>query len=147
MDVVKWATGMAAILGLLVLIGAALVLIKGSFNKAQIEALRNDNIDLRARTGDCEHQIKIHEATEEKLELRISALEREKALLLDSLTQRADITELTQVSQQTLAELERHNVASEQAWAGIAASISDAVHLMGVRMGELEAKLLEEDDA
>lgn len=75
-------------------IGAGLALIRGSFNKARIEALRGDNSDLRDRVADLEHENERHELKEGALETRCEHLESENKLLMEMVTQRAEVAEV-----------------------------------------------------
>lgn len=70
--------------GILVLLTGALVFAKGSFSKARIEALRDDNEDLRSRVSDLEKK----EALQHK---DIERLQGENELLKEMVTQRAQV--------------------------------------------------------
>ena len=59
------------VIGAIVLIGGSLALVRGSYNKARIQALREDNEDLRNRVKDCEDKINVGEAREAALEQKV----------------------------------------------------------------------------
>lgn len=90
----------AAAVGLLILIGGALALVRGSYNKARIQALREDVGDYIRRLDDCEERCSQAEHREEALELKVDHLKSENSLLTQLVTQRADVDKvLTLLSQ------------------------------------------------
>lgn len=91
-----------AILTVLILAGVAAALVRGSYNKASIEALRTDNNDLRERLDDrdeklkekdqtFENEIKLRDLRETQLEERCDHLESENKTLMEMVTQRAEV--------------------------------------------------------
>lgn len=96
----------SAVIGLLILIGGGIALIKGSYNKARIEALHQDITAYQNRTealeGDLERQTLKHDGEikacgirEQALEDRCSHLETENHTLRELVTQRADVAEVS----------------------------------------------------
>lgn len=101
--------GIGGLISLIVLIGGTAALLRSSYNKARMEALREDNEDLRARVSDLE-------ATENRLMsvqaaagARIKHLEEENAILMEGLTQRAEVSSVKTM-------LERHHTEAMTAW-------------------------------
>lgn len=95
-------TIVGAILTVLVLAGLAAALVRGSYNKASIEALRSDNADLRERLDDrdeklaekdtaFDHEIEMRNLRETQLEERCEHLEAENKTLMELVTQRAEV--------------------------------------------------------
>lgn len=79
-------------------IGAGLALIRGSYSKARIEALRGDNEDLRSKVhdlreevNDLEHGRETDRLEKEALSERVSHVENENDLLKRLVTQRAEV--------------------------------------------------------
>lgn len=104
------------ILAIIILLIGALVFIKGSYNKARIQALREDNEDLRARIMDQERELVILKATKETHTTQIQHLEAENQLLANMITQRANVEALSDL-------LEMHHKESLQAWKNIQKAI------------------------
>lgn len=101
---------------LAVALGAAIALIKGSYNRARIEALRGDLADarnkindLRTTVTDLEHEAEKDRLTKVQLSERVSHVEDENALLKQLVTQRAEVDALT-------VKLDTHH---QQAMAGV----------------------------
>src|SRR5690349_2480241 len=109
MTFMQFATGLAAIIGLLILIGGAIALVRGSYNKARIQALREDNDDLRARLNDCDKKISEHVAAETLLEQKVDHLTSENVMLTQMVTQRANVDEV-------ITLLNVHHVQSMEYW-------------------------------
>lgn len=107
MDMPQSVSLAVATIALLVGLGGALALVRGSYNKARIEALRGDNSDLRERNKDVElenERLKREIETErEHHKLRVKQLEEsnehledEKKILMELVTQRAEVDEVLQ---------------------------------------------------
>lgn len=94
MDITDVLTVIGGFIAVLLAIGAGLALVRGSYNKARIEALRGDNSDLRDRVKDLEQTVERHETKEQALEARCEHLEQENITLLEGITQRADVEAL-----------------------------------------------------
>lgn len=97
-SVQNFLAAVGVIIGVLALIGGSLVLVKGSYNKARIVALRDDAQDLRNRLGDCEAKAESQERAitegklrEDGLAGEIRGLVRENEHLTALVTQRADV--------------------------------------------------------
>lgn len=99
------------ICGIIVFVAGALVIARSSFSKAQIEALREDNTDLRNRVKDLEDK-------ETRNTAEISRLSGENELLKGMVTQRAQV-------EQVLAELNVHHEAAMEVWDKMEHSLED----------------------
>lgn len=106
------------ILAVLVAVGAGLTLVRGSYNKARIQALREDNEDLRARVGDVEEKLEQSEAREAVLSAKVEHVESENQLLTALVTQKANVDEV-------LSLLNTHHEAAMQWMAKLTAAIVD----------------------
>lgn len=102
----------ATLVGLMVILGAGWVTFKGSFNKATIIGLREDNTDLRNRVTDLELESTRLKTKTEVQEGKIISLQNENTTLKDMITQRAQVDELKTM----LAE---HHTESLAAWSAI----------------------------
>lgn len=99
----------ATLLALLILIGGAALLIRGSFNKAKVQELREDNDDLRKRLADAENKIRDHAARESALEVKVDHQQSEIEMLTEMVTQRAEVSVLAQSIIDLYAELKKHH--------------------------------------
>ena len=104
-------TFIGAMCGIIVLIAGALVIARSSFSRAQIEALREDNKDLRDRSDD-------HQKDIAHLESEVTRLSNENELLRGMVTQRAQV-------EQVLAELNIHHEAAMEVWDRMDHSMSE----------------------
>lgn len=93
------------VIGTIVLVGGSLVLVRGSYSKARIQALREDNQDLRDRVSDCEAKCDASEAREAVLATEVHHLKSENELLTSLVTQRANVDEVVEL-------LSRHHTAA-----------------------------------
>lgn len=109
----------AGILSLLVLLGGAWALVRGSFNKARVQELRDDNDDLRKRNSDLEHKIDAHKIKEEAMETKIGHQNTEIELLTQMVTQRADVGDVKVAVIGVLEDLKEHHEEAKQYWIGI----------------------------
>jgi predicted nuclease with TOPRIM domain len=100
---------LAIAIGALLLVGAAAALVRGSYSKARIQALREDNEDLRARVSDLEGTVASNRSREANTEQRLSHVEEENKLLKDMVTQRANVEAMLDL-------LEHHHSESMAAW-------------------------------
>lgn len=118
-----WVLLVATALGLVLLVGSVLAIVRGSYNKARIQALREDNEDLRNRVGDVEHSLEQEKAArerdaiaakgrEEAMGLKVKHLESENDLLKQLVTQRANVD-------QVMERVNEHHRAAENAWGDI----------------------------
>lgn len=121
----EFLTLVGLVIGTVILIGGALVLVKGSYSKARIQALREDNEDLRNRVSDCEAKVDASEAREAVLEQKVEHLESENGLLTALVTQRANVDEV-------LTMLSEHHTA---AMAGQQA-LTDAINTLATKRRE-----------
>lgn len=99
----------SAVVGAIVLIGGSLALVRGSYNKARIQALREDNDDLRARQKDTEDRLDAAEAREVTLGLELEHVRSENRMLTTMVTQRADV-------QTVLSLLNEHHEQAMGVW-------------------------------
>ena len=90
-SLLDWVTLIGGVAGLIVLGTGAVLFIKGSYNKARIEALRADIADYKQREdshdrdmADCKNEVEI-------LRTRNEHLHDEVELLREMVTQRADV--------------------------------------------------------
>src|SRR5687768_12560391 len=83
-------------LGLIVLLTGVYFFIKGSYNKARIEALRSDNDDMRARLADCLQGKQEAITARDRYHSERNSLREEVATLRETVTQRAEVHELTE---------------------------------------------------
>lgn len=112
-----------AVVGLALLIGGAGVVAIGAFQKARIEALRQDNADLRTRDIDRQNHIKDLETDRDKLGLRMNAVESENVTLKELVLQRANVDAVVSTISKVLEgmttlvnEVQRHNNEAEAVW-------------------------------
>lgn len=113
----------AIISGCIVIVGAvvgAAVYVSGSFNKARMAALREDNEDLRKRCADMDVELDHCKAREELLAHRIETLENERDVLAELATSRADIEAIT-------ASLDEHHRQATEYW-GKMLTAMEALH-------------------
>lgn len=117
MDNVTGALGViAAVLGILMTAGLAMALVRGSYSKARIEALRGDNQDLRDRVKDLEASDERHLVKEKHLEQRCEHLENENKMLMEMVTQRAEVAAVAE-------QLTNHHEEAMRVWQEMAAAI------------------------
>lgn len=101
-DLVDVVGIIGAIIAVLVALGGGAALVRGSYNKARIEALRGDNEDLRLRSNDQGREIERLLLQQQSDHQRIEHLENENRMLMDMVTQRAEVAEVA-------AKLDRHH--------------------------------------
>lgn len=131
----EWLGVIGGVLSLCLLLGAVLAIVRGSYNKARITALREDNEDLRHRVGYLDGELERHKESErqkderhtlekEAVEARLQRVEEENSLLRDMVTQRAQVEAVEEAvrdhHEKALHELDRHHTASIAAWEQIA---------------------------
>jgi hypothetical protein len=80
--------------GLAVLCGGILVFFKGAYNKARIEALRQDVQDYANRDAARQEEHRDDQARIAKLESNVQHLTTENGMLRDLVTQRVEIQQL-----------------------------------------------------
>lgn len=126
----EWLGVIGAVLSIALALGAALALVKGSYNKARIAALREDNDDLRARVGDLDSELERQKLRDQTREAKIAKVDSENQLLRDMVTQRAEVDRVNQAvaehHKKAMTSLEEHHQASSQAWA----QVSDALTIL-----------------
>lgn len=87
----EWLGVLGLIMSVAVAAGAGLALVRGSYTKVRMEALREDNSDLRNRVKDCEDKVSASEAREQLLDQQVKHMQRENDLLKEMVTQRANV--------------------------------------------------------
>jgi hypothetical protein len=98
-----------AALTVLTLAGAALAVVKASYNSARVKDLRETNIDLRSEVEDADRREEAHKLKELALETEIASLHNEVDLLTRMVTQRAAVEEV-------LDELKEHHILAMEQW-------------------------------
>lgn len=112
----EFLTLVGLVIGTIILVGGSLVLVRGSYNKARIQALREDVDDLQNRVLDRDGQLAECRVREDVLEQKVNHLNSENALLKAMVTQRANVDEV-------LAMLSDHHTAAMNGQAALTAAI------------------------
>lgn len=107
------ASGMAnmagTVFGIAILLGGVYFAFKASYNTARIQALRDDNTDLRHRVDDLDGEIERAKQREETLEVKVHHLESENQLLREMVLQRAEVGAVA-------SKLDEHHQQAMEAW-------------------------------
>lgn len=119
MEFYQVALQVSVVLSLLILVGGAWALVRGSFNKARVQELREDNDDLRDRLDDAEKKIKTYEARETALETKVDHQQNEIDLLTNMLTQRAEVQDVKVAVVAVLENLKDHHDEAKQYWSSL----------------------------
>lgn len=85
------------------------VLFRASLSSARINALREDNTDLRNRVDDQDKALIKCGARESALEIQVEHLKQENILLHDLVTSKADVETLKKEVTKLFAKLEAHH--------------------------------------
>lgn len=93
-----WIGLISTIVGVATILGAGLVILRGSYTKARLELLRGAVEDYKAEKERLEQEIS-------KLEIRISACENENRILKGIVTAKAEISALQDVIMQNHEQL------------------------------------------
>lgn len=88
---------MGVMLTVLVAVGGALTLVRGSYSKARIQALREDVGDFTVRLKACEEQLVASQAKEVSLKQQVDHLASENGLLTALVTQRGDVAKVLEL--------------------------------------------------
>jgi len=105
-------TAVTLILGLgtlTALVAGTYVLFRASLSSARINALREDNTDLRARVDDQDKELIKCAARETALEVKVEHLKHENVLLHDLVTSKADVENLKKEVAKLFGRLEAHH--------------------------------------
>jgi peptidoglycan hydrolase CwlO-like protein len=94
---------------LTVLIAGTYVLFRASLSKARINALREDNEDLRHRVDDQDKELLKCAARETALEVKVEHLDQENKLLQALVTSKADVETLKEEVARLFKELTKHH--------------------------------------
>lgn len=108
----EWIGLIGGIAGIIILLTGAFVFVKGSYSKAKIEALRQDNSDLRDRVNDLEHEVAARRAKEEELEHKLIEATEKIDLLSEMVMQRANVEAIHDI-------VENHHIEAKTAWTQI----------------------------
>lgn len=117
LNVVYLVGALITVLGAL---GAAYALVRGSYNRARIERLREDNEDLRNRIDTLEAAEQRHDEAQKAWEKERAHLVSENQTLLLAATQRAEVEVLR-------TQMEEYQVESMAAWGRIEELLSELV--------------------
>lgn len=107
---------LGAVIAVLIAIGAGLTLVNGSYNKARMDALREDNDDLRKRLDDTERDLLRERTKGEARDIRIKHLESENLLLTQLVTQKADVEGVKTDVHRVLEEIRTHHASMTKAY-------------------------------
>lgn len=91
MDIPAWLSVMSIALGTAAILGGVVAVFRASYSKARIEALREDNQDLRSRIEDLERKEVRHHKREDELEAKVGHLESENETLRELVLQRVEV--------------------------------------------------------
>lgn len=94
-----------AIVSITVLAGGIVVFFKGSYNKARIEALRQDLADEKSRNETMRRQVEEDHAAMLVMEGDIGHLKDENVMLREMVTQRAEVERLTGLFMDAIQEV------------------------------------------
>lgn len=137
MDNIQQILAIAGVLiAVIISIAAALVFIRGAYGNARIQALREDNSDLRERVTDTE-------AERDVFKLRSDTLTRENTLLRDLTLQKANVDglrvalmahnaeemeKLEEYTDHVIKALEKHDAATKVAWEQVMKRLEERGH-------------------
>lgn len=91
------------------LVAGTYVLFRASLSSARINALREDNTDLRDRVDDQDKALLKCAARESALEIQVDHLKQENILLHELVTSKADVETLKKEVTKLFAKLEEHH--------------------------------------
>lgn len=94
-----------AIVSITVLAGGIVVFFKGSYNKARIEALRQDLTDEKSRNESMRRRVEEDHAKMQVMEGDIVHLKDENQMLREMVTQRAEVERLTGLFMDAIQEV------------------------------------------
>lgn len=118
----------AGLVALIVVFAGALVFVRGAYGNARIQALREDNDDLRARVLDTEGERDVYK-------LRAESLASENTILKDLTLQRANVEQLKHA-------LLAHNAEEMDTLKEYTDLIINAMESHDKRVGEMWEKVL-----
>lgn len=107
---------LGVVLGIATLLGGVVLAFRASYSNARIQALREDNDDLRKRVTDTEHEVEVVQTREAACELKIKHLERENDILRGMVTQRADVSGVSDRVEDLGELLTMHHAQSMREW-------------------------------
>lgn len=129
MSAKDWISAVLALVSIVVVLTGLVVAARGSYNKARIQALREDLEDSRKREDDREREIKHLQQKVETLDIKMQGLLRENTVLSDMVTQRVEIATLQGL-------LETHHTDMTI----VANRIADSVKVLQTEVGRLKSE-------
>lgn len=120
MEWYQWIGVVGGMLALPGAIGLAWAIVRGSFNKARVAELREDNDDLRKRNNDVDTENAGLKLMQEASEAKIAQQAAEIALITSMLTQKAEVGVVLEV-------LNKHHDEAEQHWQTMEADLAKLV--------------------
>jgi hypothetical protein len=116
MNIPQWLAVLATILGVASILGAVIATFRASYSKARIEALREDNNDLRARVVDLE--AKEERAAKDKADMmaEMTHMKEKNHILEEMVLQRVEITGIADVLKLQGELLQQHHNQSMDTW-------------------------------
>lgn len=97
MNIPQWLAVLATVLGLASILGAVIATFRASYSRARIEALREDNNDLRARVDDLEAKEERAQKREAELASEVKHMKDENNILKEMVLQRVEIAGIADV--------------------------------------------------
>ena len=151
MDWYDWTTRISAGIALLLLLGVAWAVVRGSFNTECVKRLREDIADAEKRVTardltihDKDMKIKDIEADCQAMGVENVALKGQIDLLTTMLTQRADVEGVAHAVREVLKEVKSHHAAATDYWS----KMNTALHeLLEEERSEHRAERKDDDEA
>jgi outer membrane murein-binding lipoprotein Lpp len=116
-------TAITIAVGLVVLLGAVVsvvVFVRGAYGKARMEALRQDNEDLRNRLDDADDKFAAYkegaETAVKELTTRVKTCEDENKMLKEMAFQRANVEELITQVKALAKQVMEHDKKAQDVW-------------------------------
>lgn len=106
------------IFGIIVILGGVIVFLRGSYNKARIDALRQDVQDYKNREEVREEERREDRLRIDRLQAQVDHLETENGMLRELVTSRAQVEELGVL-------LNDHHYEAVKVWGEIKEAISN----------------------
>lgn len=94
MDAKDWISAILALVSIVIVLTGLVVAARGSYNKARLQALREDLADSRKREDDRDRDVRNLAQKLETTETKLESLIRENRVLSDMVTQRVEIATL-----------------------------------------------------
>ncbi len=116
------STALAVVAGSIIVLGAIIgvvIFIRGSYGKARLEALREDNDDFRKRVADLDRDLEVLTEKYEVKKTENESLKGENGLLRELSLQRADVTgvkEMLEAHDQRVASMYKRMMDKLDKW-------------------------------